>query len=146
MLTTDADAVDPWLDVHARFFFRGESLAKGVTATKTGTVCTAAGDHVTSAAVLDVLRQWAAKRGEDAERKRIAATAAAQKKTERAAATEANAARREAAATRRTAAASAAEEVSLRAVAGARASIRRHARPLRERRAIAKQRAVERRA
>ena len=94
-------------------------------------MCTAAGAHVTSAAVLDVLCQRAAKRGEDAERKRIAATAAAQKKTERAAATGANAARRAAAATRRTAAASAAEEVSLRAVAGARASIRRHARPLR---------------
>jgi len=145
-LTTDADAVDPWLDVHTRFFLRGESLANSVTVTKTGTVCTAAGAHVTSAAVLDVLRQRAAKRGEDAERKRIAAAAAAQKKTERAAATEANAARRAAAATRRTAAASAAEEASLRAVAGARASIRRHARPLRERRAIAKQRAVERRA
>ena len=109
-------------------------------------MCTAAGAHVTSATVIDVLRQRAAKRGEDAERKRIAAAVVAQKKTERAAATEANAAHRAAAGTRRTAAASAAEEVSLRAGAGARASILLHARPLRERRAIAKQQAVERRA
>jgi len=130
-LTTDADAVDPWLDVHARFFLRGESLANSVTVTRTGTVCKAAGAHVTSAAVLEVLRQRADKRGEDAERKRIAAAAAAQKKTERAATTEANAARRAVAETRWTATASAAEEVGLRAVAGARASTRRHARPIR---------------
>jgi len=130
-LTTDADAVDSWLDVHARFFLRAESLANSVTVTRTGTVCKAAGAHVTSAAVLDVLRQPAARRGEDAERQRIAAAAAAQKKTEHAAATSAYVARRAAVATRRTAAESADEEVSLRAVAGARASISRHARPLR---------------
>mgnify|MGYP000474277128 CR=1 FL=1 len=75
-LTTDTDAVDPWLDVHARFLWRGESQANSVTVTKTGTVFTAAGAHVTSAAVLHVLRQPEANRGEDAERKRIAAAAA----------------------------------------------------------------------
>ena len=80
MLTTDADAVDPWLDVHARFFWRGESLANSVTVTKTGTVCTAAGAHVTSEAVIDVLRQREVKRAGEAERKRVAAAAAAQKK------------------------------------------------------------------
>ena len=144
-LTANADVVDPWPDVHARFFLRGESLANSVTVRKTGTVCTAAGAHVTSEAVINVLRQREVKRAGEAERKRVAAAAAAQKKIERVSAAEASAACRAAAATRRTAAASAAEEVSLRAVAGARASIRRKARPLHERRALAKQRAVERR-
>jgi len=101
-LTTDDNAVDPWLDVHARIFLRGELLASSATVTNSGTVCTAVGAHVKSAAVLDVLRQRAAKRGQDAERQRIAAAAAAQKKTEHAAATEANAARRATAATLRT--------------------------------------------
>jgi len=72
-LTTDADAVDPWLDFHATFYLREESLASSVTVTKTGTVCTAAGAHIRSAAVLDVLRQRAVKRGEDEDRKRFAA-------------------------------------------------------------------------
>ena len=55
-LTTDTDAMDPWLDVHSRFLLRGESHANSVTVTKTRIVCTAAGAHVTSAAVLHVLR------------------------------------------------------------------------------------------
>jgi len=81
-LTANADVVDPRLDVHARFSPRGESLANSVTVTKPGTMCTAAGAHVTSEAVINVLRQREVMRVGKAECKHVAAAAAAQKKIE----------------------------------------------------------------
>jgi len=143
-LTTDVDAVDPWLDVQARLLCRWDSLDNSVTVTKNGIVCTALCAHVTSAAVLNVLRKREVKREKKTKLKCVVAVVAAQKSSERAAAIKASAAFRAAAAILRTAASSAAEEASLLAVAGARAPILQKVRPLHERRAIAKQGAVYR--
>jgi len=140
----DVDAVDPWLDVHARLLWRWDSLDNSVSVTKNGIVCTAVGAHVTSAAVLNVQRKREVKREKKAKLKCVAAAVAVQKRMERATAAKASAAFRAAAATLWTAAASAAEEASLRAVAGARAPILQKVRPIHERRAIAKQGAVYR--
>jgi len=176
----DADAVDPWEDVHERFFARGESLANSVVVTSTGTVSSTAGCHVSSEAVLAVLKARAAAKAQAARDKLAAAAAAAQKKVDRAAAKIVEAARKADALAERTASRAAAEarkrdaaqaradsiaareaarlaalataseareeaeESRLRALALPRAAVRRNARSLSVRIAIAKRRTLDR--
>lgn len=108
-------------------------MAKAVTVTKTGTVCTTAGTHVSSAAVLAVVKTRADARRKANSDKVAAAAAAAQKKVVRAAAAEARAA----ATAQELRAREQAEEKGLLTVADNRSAARRDARPLRLRMAIA---------
>ena len=53
----EKDTSEPWADVHKRFFKDGASLANSAPVTKTGTLDTTAGAHVTNAAVSAVLQR-----------------------------------------------------------------------------------------
>lgn len=118
----------------------GESLAISVTVSKTGTVCTAAGAHVSSAPVLAVVKTRADGRPKASSDKVAEAAAAAQKKVVRVAAAEARAAATAEALRAR----EQAEENGLLHLADNRAAARRDARPLRLRAAIANQRTLDR--
>lgn len=75
------DVTDPWEDVADRCFLRGESLANAAVVTRTGTVSTAAGSHVSSTSLLAV-RRGRAESGTKSARDNAEAVAEAAKKTE----------------------------------------------------------------